>query len=66
MATSLELSQNEMDFAPSRDEAARKAYFSYVNQGSSQGHQVQHWLAAGAELISERKLTRTYGFHNQT
>jgi len=60
------LSQNEKDFSPSSDEVARKAYFSYVNQGSSQGHEVQHWLAAEAELIAERNRTRTHGFHNQT
>jgi hypothetical protein len=60
------LSQNEIDFVPSPDEVARRAYFSYVNQGSSSGHEVQHWLAAEAELLAERKLTRTHGFHNQT
>lgn len=61
-----ELNQNEIDFAPSPDEVARRAYFSYVNQGSLQGHEVQHWLAAEAELIAERNLTRVHGFHNQT
>lgn len=60
------LSQNEIDFAPAPDEVARRAYFSYVNQGSSSGHEVQHWLAAEAELIAERNRTRTHGFHNQT
>ena len=61
-----DLSQNEIDFAPSPDEVARKAYFSYVNQGSPQGHEVQHWLEAEAQLLAERKLTRTHGFHNKT
>ena len=61
-----DLNQNEIDFAPSPDEVARKAYFSYVNQGSPQGHEVQHWLEAEAQLITERKLTRVHGFHNQT
>jgi Protein of unknown function (DUF2934) len=59
-----ELNQN--NFAPSSDEVARKAYFSYVNQGSRPGHEVQHWLAAEAELIAERNLTRVHGFHNKT
>jgi len=59
-----ELNQNEIDFVPSADEVARKAYFSYVNQGSRQGHEVQHWLAAEAELIAERNLTRVHGFHH--
>jgi Protein of unknown function (DUF2934) len=61
-----DLSQNEIDFVPSSDEVARKAYFSYVNQGSLPGNAVQHWLAAEAQLLAERKLTRTHGFHNKT
>ena len=61
-----DLKQNEIDFVPSPDEVARRAYFSYVNQGSSSGHEVQHWLAAEAELIAERNRTRTHGFHNHT
>jgi hypothetical protein len=60
------LNQNEIDFVPSPDEVARKAYFSYVNEGSQPGHEVQHWLEAEAQLLAERKLTRVHGFHNQT
>ena len=62
----MDLNQNEIDFAPSPDEVARKAYFSYENEGSLPGRHVQHWLAAEAELIAERKLTRVHGFHNHT
>jgi hypothetical protein len=61
-----DLSQNEINFAPAPDEVARRAYFAYVNQGSRQGHEVQHWLAAEAELIAERNRTRIHGFHNRT
>jgi hypothetical protein len=64
--TTADLSQNETDFVPSPDAVARKAYFTYVNQGSSQGHEVQHWLAAETELIAERNRTRVHGFHNKT
>jgi hypothetical protein len=60
-----DLNQNEIDFAPSPDEVARKAYFSYVNEGSLPGHEVQHWLEAEAQLLAERKLTRVHGFHNR-
>jgi hypothetical protein len=56
----------ETVLAPSPDEVARRAYFTYVNQGSLEGHEVQHWLAAEAELIAERNLTRVHGFHNRT
>jgi hypothetical protein len=58
--------RNEIDFAPSPDEVARRAYFSYVNQGSPQGRDVQHWLEAEAQLLAERNLTRVHGFHNRT
>jgi hypothetical protein len=58
--------QNEINFAPSPDEVARRAYFSYENQGSLPGHDVQHWLKAEAELLAERNLTRVHGFHHQT
>jgi hypothetical protein len=61
-----ESDKNEINFAPSPDEVARKAYFSYVNQGSLQGHEVQHWLEAESQLIAERNLTRVHGFHNKT
>jgi hypothetical protein len=59
-----DLNQNEIDFAPSPDEVARRAYFSYVNEGSLPGRHVQHWLKAEAQLLAERKLTRAHGFHN--
>lgn len=61
-----DVDQNEIDFVPAADEVARRAYFSYVNQGSLPGQEVQHWLAAEAELIAERNLTRIHGFHKQT
>jgi len=60
------LRATETAFVPSPDEVARKAYFTYLNHGSVVGHEVQHWLAAEAELIEERRLTRTHGFHNRT
>ena len=58
------LTQDESAFSPSPEEVARKAYFSYVNEGSQPGRDVQHWLAAEAALIDERNLTRIHGFHN--
>ena len=58
--------QRENEFVPSPDEVARKAYFSYVNQGPLPGHDVQHWLEAEEQLLTERNLTRVHGFHNPT
>lgn len=59
------VNRNETNFTPSSDEVARRAYFSYVNQGSQSGHEVQHWLHAEAELIQERNLTRSHRFRNR-
>jgi len=60
------LASLEAAFTPSPDEVARRAYFTYVNEGSHAGHEVQHWLQAESELISERNRTREHHFHNQT
>jgi hypothetical protein len=60
------LEQEAKDYVPASDEVARKAYFTYENEGSKPGRDVQHWLAAEAELIAERNLTRVHGFHNKT
>jgi hypothetical protein len=60
-----DMTQGGTGFAPSADEVARRAYFTYVNQGSAQGHDVQHWLEAEAQLLAERNLTRVHGFHNR-
>jgi len=61
-----DLAQGAIAFTPSPDEVARRAYFTYVNDGSRPGRDVQHWLDAESQLIAERNLTRTHGFHNQT
>jgi len=60
-----DLNQNKMDFAPASDEVARRAYLTYVNQGSLSGHDMQHWLDAETELIAERYLGRVHEFRNQ-
>ena len=66
LATEANLSGTPTAFVPSPDEVARKAYFSYMNEGSQPGRDVRHWLEAEKQLIEERGLTRTHGFHNQT
>lgn len=63
-ASTANLDQNEIDFVPSPAEVSRRAYFSYVNQGSLPGHEVQHWLEAEKQLIEERKLTRIHSRHH--
>ena len=58
------LDQKAIDVVVSPDEVARRAYFTYLNEGSQTGREVRHWLAAEAQLPAERKPTRAHGFHN--
>jgi len=60
------LGQDEIDFVPSPDEVARRAYFTYVNEGSPLGRHVEHWLNAEAQLIAERNRTRAHGYHTRS
>ena len=64
--TAPESDLGKIDFVPSPDEISRRAYFTYVNQGSRPGQDVQHWLDAETELLAERNRTRVHGFHNRT
>ena len=38
---------------PSPDAVARKAYFSYLNEGSAPGQDARHWLEAEAQLFAD-------------
>ena len=46
------------DFTPAPDDVAKQAYYNYVNEGSEAGHDVPHWLAAEAQLITEHHQLR--------
>jgi hypothetical protein len=37
-------------FSPPRDAVSRRAYYIYLEQGSPQGLDVQHWLKAEAQV----------------
>jgi hypothetical protein len=65
-AAAPDLKQDGIDFSPSSEEVARRAYFSYLNEDSRPGRDVQHWLEAEAQVLAERNLTRVHGFHNRT
>jgi hypothetical protein len=45
--------QTNTDFKPSPDAVAKRAYFSYLNEGSIPGHDERHWLEAEAHLVAE-------------
>jgi hypothetical protein len=49
--------QDGLDFKPTVDEVAHRAYEIYEHDGSLPGFDVQHWLAAEAQLTAERVLT---------
>ena len=55
------MDQKAIDVVVSPDEVARRAYFTYLNEGSQTGREVRHWLAAEAQLTAERKLSRAHG-----
>jgi hypothetical protein len=37
---------------PSREEISRRAYFNYLNEGSTDGNDIYHWLEAEADLLA--------------
>jgi len=56
------LKKNGIDFAPSVGEVAKRAYFSYLNEGSIPGQDEKHWLEAEAQLRAE--LCHVHALHN--
>lgn len=44
------------DPRPAVDDIAVRAYFNYRNQGSQDGQDLQHWLAAESELSAEHRM----------
>ena len=48
---STQSSPGETGFVPSPDEVARKAYFSYLNEGSPQGRERGAALAGGKDRL---------------
>jgi hypothetical protein len=46
-------------FVPSVEAVAVRAYLNYENHGTSDGHDVEDWLAAEAALCAEQHLAHT-------
>jgi len=42
-----------INVAPSVEDVARRAYFTYLNEGSPEGQQEKHWLEAESHLCAE-------------
>jgi hypothetical protein len=49
---------------PSPREVSERAYFYYLNTGSSDGHDLEHWFRAEQDLILGQPRTRFHGVHN--
>lgn len=58
LATSTNSNQTEVNFQSSQDEVARRAYLIYLQQGSPQGQDLQHWFAAEAQTINASQTDR--------
>jgi hypothetical protein len=60
-ATKADLHPVKKEFKPRADDVATRAYFSFVNQGSLPGHDVQHWLEAEVQILAEHHLAQSRG-----
>jgi hypothetical protein len=49
---------------PSPREISDRAYFYYLNAGSSHGHDLEHWLRAEKDLMLGHPRTVFHGSHN--
>jgi hypothetical protein len=59
--SNLDKNINNRDFSPAWNEIAKLAYFNYVNRGSKPGDDVEDWLAAEAQLLSEHNSRDSRG-----
>lgn len=57
MASAGASNQPPIDFPPPQEVAGR-ACLIYLREGSRHGHDLEHWLNAELELLSERNRTR--------
>ena len=46
---------------PSHEDVALRAYYTYVNNGSTHGECETNWLAAESELLAEHETARAQG-----
>jgi hypothetical protein len=51
-ATVADIIQTRSAFRPPPAEVAKKAYFSYLNEGSIHGRDEKHWLETQAQLFA--------------
>lgn len=63
--TSTTRNRSETVFSPSPEDVAKRAYRNYVDGGSEQGRDVEHWLEAETQLRAEHNGSMTSGFQSR-
>lgn len=48
----------------SRRQVSERAYFHYLNTGSSHGHDLEDWFRAEQDLMLGQSRTTSHGSHN--
>ena len=46
----------DLEISPTSGEISQQAYYIYLNEGSPQGREAQHWLDAETQLSAARKI----------
>jgi hypothetical protein len=57
------MERGTFSMGPTLEEVSRLAYYSYINQGSHTGNDVQHWLEAEKQLRADRHLPPGFVAH---
>lgn len=63
-ASEVATSQNVLPSQQPLQTVAERAYFIYLNSGSPQGCELQHWLKAEQELMVENPRIPVHCVHN--
>jgi hypothetical protein len=43
----------DRNFVPSKEAVAERAYYIFLNQGGTNGYDLDHWLEAELQLVAE-------------
>jgi len=60
------VNSSAIDFSPSADEVAMRAYYNFISKGSKPGHDLQHWLEAETQLLAERSYSFEQNYQDRT
>jgi len=57
----VEAKHHGVEFGPSEQDIAKRAYYLFLNQGSLSGFDILHWQEAEAQLVEERNCILARG-----